>query len=334
MKSCMDLPEATIEGKEEDSASAGPKTCGYARMSVGEIMSRDVATVFPDCSVAEAALKMAEAGISCVVVTERGRIVGILTETDFRKIIVVQGDRIYQTKVADVMSASVESVSADLSVLDASRMMQDKRIRRLPVLDGEKLIGIVTQTDLTRALTSFGHWKDVRDLMSSPVSKIQIGASIVAVARLMNINKISSVIVMSNDDVAGMVTQRDILKKVIAVKKDPKGTRVEEVMTSPVISVPASCSVFSAGKTMLDLNIRRLLIMDNQTACGIITQTDIFQAVENKLQAEEERQDRLLQAVRVEVRAKTLHMAGAALLGGITLAGIVSGIVWWMYRGL
>jgi CBS domain-containing protein len=324
MESCLEKTETTIERDAEDLILSRPITSARTCISVEDVMSKQVVTVSPHEGIVDAALKMAEASISCVIVTVRDTIVGILTETDFRKIVVVQGDCIYQTKVADVMSVSVQSVSADLSVLDASRIMQDKQIRRLPVLDGKRLLGIVTQTDLTQALTSFGQWKDVQDIMSQPVCKIQTGASIVAAARLMNISKVSSVIVMIGDDAVGMLTQRDILKKVIAQERDPKATKIEDVMSSPVMTVLPGDSVFSASKTMLDLDIRRLVIMDDKKVHGIITQTDVFRAVENKLQTEEEEQRRLHQAIRSEAAAKILNMATVILLlGGIAIAGIV-----------
>jgi CBS domain-containing protein len=329
MESCMELPAATLESNEEDSILANPIRSAHRRIQVGEVMSKGVITVSPHQDIIDAALKMAEAGISCVIVTVGDDVVGILTETDFRKMVVAQGDSIYQTKVTDVMSGPVVSASADLSVLDASRMMQDRQVRRLPVLDGKQLVGIVTQTDLTRALTSFEQWRDVGDLMSETVYEIQIGASIVAAAELMNVSKISSVIVTSEDDVLGVLTQRDILKKVIAEEKDPKATRVEEIMSSPLISVAPTCSLFSASKTMADLNIRRLVVMDDRTVCGIITQTDVFKAIENKLQTEKEEKQRLHQAIRSEATAKALNMATVVLLlGGITIAGIVMAILW------
>lgn len=152
-------------------------------------------------------------------------------------------------------------------------------------MTGAMIEGKVEDASLASSVTSSQAWMSVGDVMSKHVA---------TAAKLMNISKISSIVVMNDDDVVGVLTQRDILKKVIARKKDPKGINVDEVMSSPVISVPPSYSVFSASKTMEDLNIRRLVIMNGKTVCGIITQTDIFRAVEDKLQAEEEKQQSLL----------------------------------------
>jgi len=94
--------------------------------------------------------------------------------------------------------------------------------------------------------------------------------------------------------VVGILTQRDIFKKVIAARQDPCQVKVEEIMSANVISVPRSYSVFSASKSMAELKIRRLVVMEESHVFGIVTQTDIFNAVKNKLEAEEKKHLRLL----------------------------------------
>ena len=328
VESCMDLTTVKTESQIEEPTFANPMAISHRRVKVRDVMSNNVATVSPNQNVADAALKMAHGGISCVIVTEKDAVEGILTETDLRRVVALQGDCIYQAKVADVMSGSVEMVSADLCVLDATKIMQDKHVRRLPVLHGKQLVGIVTQTDLTRALTSFGHWKDVKDIMSGNVCEIQTGASVVAAARLMNDREISSIVVMKDDSAVGVLTQKDILQKVIAIKKNPKGIKVEEVMSFPVISVAESNSVFSASKTMEDMNIRRLVVMEGKTVCGIVTQTDVCKAIEDKVQTEETKQYMLLQAGRAEAAAKILgrieHVLDSAIVSATVINDMIS----------
>jgi PAS domain S-box-containing protein len=70
---------------------------------------------------------------------------------------------------------------------------------------------------------------------------------------------------------------------------------MEQVMSSPVMSISSSFSVFSASKMMEEMNVRRLVVMKDKRLCGIVTQTDIFMAVRGKLQAEEEKHFKLLE---------------------------------------
>jgi len=258
-------------------------------------MSKDVLTISPNETVAIAAMRMSEKDVSCIVVLDNGDAAGILTETDLLKRTMAQGKDARQTTVAEIMSSPVQTAPSNLSVVDAGRIMETKHIKRLPIINEGRLVGIVTQTDLTRVLTYYGMWKDVSEIMNSDVIWIQKGASVAEAARLMASRGISALVVMAGDKVVGVLTERDLLKRVIALHKDPNHTRVEKVMSSPVASVSADCSVFSASRAMERIGIRRLLVMDDLELHGIVTQTDIFMAVRNKLQAEEQKNFRLLE---------------------------------------
>jgi len=173
--------------------------------------------------------------------------------------------------------------------------MGQKRIKRLPIADDDRLVGIVTQTDLVRALTSYGLWRDVSEIMNRDVACVQTGASIAEAAEIMTRRSISCVVVLDGDKTVGILTQKDLLGRVVALKRDPALVKIEEVMSSPVTAVSASYSVFSASKVMEEMNVRRLIVMRGERLCGVVTQTDIFTALRQKLQAEEERNFSLLE---------------------------------------
>ena len=276
-------------------ASDGLIISSWPWLNVGYVMSEDVATICPDEIVISAAKIMSDKKISCLVVVDNGNVAGIITETDMLRRVGDNGKEIYRTKLGRIMSSPVESVPPDLSVLEASKIMGVKHIKRLPILKDEKLVGIVTQTDLVRALTSYGLWRDISEIMSRDIAGIQRNASVAEAAKIMTSRKISCIIVMDGDDVVGVLTEKDLLGRVVALKRDPANTRVEDVMSFPVTSVLPAFSVFSASKVMEEMNIRRLVIMKDKRLCGVVTQTDIFMAVRNKLQAEEEKSLRLLE---------------------------------------
>ncbi len=264
-------------------------------LQVADVMSKDVATACPDETVVAAARVMSERKISCMVVMDNGDMTGILTETDVLRRVVRNGKDFYRTTLRQIMSSPVESVPSDLSVLDASEIMGQKRIKRLPIVDEGKLVGIVTQTDLVRALTSYGLWKDVSEIMNRDIACIQTGASVAEAAETMTSRSISCIIILDGQRVAGILTQKDLLGRVVALKRDPAHVKIEEVMSSPVISISASYSVFSSSKIMEEMNVRRLVVMRGGQLCGVVTQTDIFKALREKLQAEEERNFSLLE---------------------------------------
>ncbi|UCC22450.1 MAG: sigma 54-interacting transcriptional regulator [Planctomycetota bacterium] len=143
---------------------------------------------------------------------------------------------------------------------------------------------MVSQTDLLRASASYGMWRDVSEIMSRDVAVIDRGASVSEAAEIMTKRQISCIVVMEGEEVAGVMTERDLLKKVIGAGEDPAEVSTEEVMSSPVISVAPNCSIFNGSCLMEQMNIHRLVVIEDNQLQGIVTQTDIFRVVRLKLQ--------------------------------------------------
>ena len=256
----------------------------WVPLAVVDVMRKDVVTICSDETVASAAKIMSENNVSCVVVADNGSVAGILTETDFLKRVAVREKDFDRIKVREIMSCPVETISPDLSVFDAIRIMEDKHIKRLPILEKKQLVGIVTQTDLVQVVTFYGRWKDVEEIMSRDVAGIQSDATIVEAAEIMTSRKISCIVVLEGDEVVGIVTERDLLARVVAPQKSPDQITMAEVMSTPVASVSADYSVFSSSRIMEKMGIRRLVVTEDKRPCGIISQTDILRATKKKLE--------------------------------------------------
>jgi transcriptional regulator with GAF, ATPase, and Fis domain len=258
----------------------------WVPLTVGNVMSKDVITICSYETVSSAAKIMSENSVSCIVVADNGSVTGILTETDFLKR-VADGETDFDgIKVREIMSASVETISPNLPVPDAIRIMEDKHIKRLPILENKRLAGIVTQTDLVRVVTFYGRWKDVEEIMSKDVAGIQSKATVVEAAEVMTRRNISCIVVLEGEEMVGVVTERDLLERVVALQKDPSQIKMEEMMSSPVTAVSPDYSVFSSSRIMEKMNIRRLVVAEDNRPCGIIAQTDILRATKKKLQKE------------------------------------------------
>ncbi|MDT8303041.1 MAG: CBS domain-containing protein [Sedimentisphaerales bacterium] len=263
-------------------------------LEVGDIMTEDIATICPGASVVSAARIMSDKNISCIIVSDNEKISGIITETDLLKKGVAGGNDFRKMAVEQIMSSPVHSVQCNLSVLETGQIMENKKIRRLIVLEKERLVGIITQTDIVRVLTSYSTWKDVSEIMTSDVAVIASTVTVKEAVEVMASEDISCVVGMDNNAVAGIFTERDLLKRVIAMKRDPAQIILKNVMSSPVVSVPANYSIPSASKAMEKMGIRRVVVMENEILQGVITQTDILKAMKKKLQEEEENYFRLL----------------------------------------
>jgi len=116
------------------------------------VMKKPVVTVDKNCSVREAAQIMSEKGIGCIVVMDDETPVGIATERDILQRVVAKGLDASKVKMEDIMSRPLITINGSMPIVNAIRVMQRNNIRRLPIIENKKLVGIVTQRDLLRAL--------------------------------------------------------------------------------------------------------------------------------------------------------------------------------------
>ena len=108
----------------------------------------------PEQSVYEALQMMAEYDVGCLMVCEQGRLVGILSERDYARKGVLQGHLSHETKVRDMMTSPVMSITPEHTVDDCMNLMTERHFRHLPVLDGNKVIGMVSIGDLVKWIIS------------------------------------------------------------------------------------------------------------------------------------------------------------------------------------
>ena len=112
-----------------------------------DLMSRDVKVISPETSIREAATQMREGDFGMLPVGENDRLIGAITDRDIAIRAVAQGKEGH-TKVREVMSEGIAWVFEDQTVEDAAKMMSERQVRRLPVVDRKKrLVGIVALGD-------------------------------------------------------------------------------------------------------------------------------------------------------------------------------------------
>ena len=288
------LPSELAESQIRNSGSSTLTATPRAWLEVGDVMSRDIATVSPGSTVVSAAEIMSSNNISCLIVSDNGRLSGIVTETDMLKKAVANGHDFNEMKVEQIMSSPVRSVARNLSIMEAGTIMETENIRRLVITEEQQPVGIVTQSDMVRVLASYTLSKEVSEVMTSDVAVIASSENVKVAAELMVSQDISCLVAMDNDTVVGIFTERDLLKKVVAAKRDPAKTSLKDVMSSPVVTIPSDYSVLSARRLLEKVGIRRLVIVDDEILRGVITQTDILKAIRATLQEEEKNYHRLL----------------------------------------
>lgn len=117
-------------------------------MKVSDLMSKNVASVKPETSLIEAAKVMKDMNVGSVPVVDGDRLVGILTDRDIVVRNIAMDKNAQNSKVKDVMTFGLSTADPGMDIHDAARLMSEKQIRRLPVVEDGKLIGMVALGDI------------------------------------------------------------------------------------------------------------------------------------------------------------------------------------------
>jgi CBS domain-containing protein len=112
----------------------------------------EVHAIAPDAPVIDAIRLMAEKFIGALLVMDGNRLVGIVSERDYARKVVLQGHSSRETPVRDIMTAQVVAVSPDDTAERCMQLVTDRRIRHLPVLRGGEVVGVVSIGDLVKAV--------------------------------------------------------------------------------------------------------------------------------------------------------------------------------------
>jgi CBS domain-containing protein len=303
---------------------------------VSEVMSREVRTVTPDAPAAQAVeMLIGKAYRALPVIDAERRVVGILTDGDLLARLQLPNARVQMElteaelsrelaalagsgqTVADLMVSPAVTTFADAAIGDAVRVMTERGIKRLPVVDRDgKLVGMVSRVDVLRALAQPpvaetaehvplpGSHRVVREVMlagaptvpaDTPLSQVVDHLVIAAERRV--------VVVDAQQHALGIITDGDLLRRAAAGERagllqaftgrgsggqqaglDLGKRKAAEVMTSPVITVTPDTPLLDALRLLLQRKIKRLPVVDEQgRVVGIVGRGDILHALAQEL---------------------------------------------------
>ena len=127
---------------------------------VNQVMSKNVLSLDKSTSLQEAAEHMKKLNVGCVIVTEGNNPIGIITERDFVTKIAAEGRPLF-TEIKEVMSSPLITIDPEETIWEASELMKEKLIHKLPVKENDEIVGIMTTTDIVK-ISSVGSDSEMR----------------------------------------------------------------------------------------------------------------------------------------------------------------------------
>jgi len=273
-------------------------------VTVADVMTPRPVVSAPEDTVAQALLAMRDRGISSVLVSPPAGVLGhgILTMRDIIGKIVTYGLDPDAVRVGEVTTWRLITASPAWSLREVAAQMARSRVRRLPVVAGGRLLGLISDTDVFTALVPRLEWEQarlvrktramhraartgpvrtVRDLMSAPVLTVAPDATIRdAVAKMVQAGVASLLVLEDGDLAAGIVTKRDVVTKIVARGLDIGEVSVGEIASSPVMTIEPDATVEACSSRMAVEGVRRFPVREGAAIIGIVSDSDILAAVE------------------------------------------------------
>jgi len=139
-------------------------------ITVADVMTKSVISVDASMTINETAKMMEDAKVGAVIVMENNTPVGIVTDRDFAVKVAAHAYEI-STPIKQIMSSPLLSINSDESVRNAADLMHEREVRKLPVISDDKVVGIITATDIVNLLAVCVE-EDMRDMYFHSVAKI------------------------------------------------------------------------------------------------------------------------------------------------------------------
>ena len=247
---------------------------------VGNYLTAFPISVLDSVSLHDAVGFMARRGIGNLIVsTDEGKPLGILTELDILNQ-VAEKNTYPDIELSKMIITTFVNITPDTSIQRAAELIISQKARLLVFADSDKLVGIITPSDLLRAFRKTYVAPTLDDVVSKNVSHMSYDESIFDVCKAMYGKRIGSMIVDGKDSKHGIFTERDLVFKVLH-NKVQLNESIELYSSFPLITTKDGILANEAASIMALHHIKRLALTDDEKITGVVTVRDIVDAFQS-----------------------------------------------------
>ena len=266
-------------------------------MQIKNLMSENLITVDKDQNLSDALKLLRKHNVSRLPVTNNKELVGIISERDIANKL---GSSKYESMpasrlhISSVMVKDVFTVPLTMQLEDVAKLMLDNGIGSVPVMDDDKMVGIVSKADFVTLASGIAFDKiTVKEIMSKDLTVVSPTDRLVHARRQMIESHVGRLPVVEDDELVGMITSKDLMRAFIDFRKKVpekyqksqiKEVLVEDIMSTNPTTVTGDMSITEVSEIIMETGFNGLPVVEDSKVVGIITQTDILKLIE-KLEA-------------------------------------------------
>jgi signal-transduction protein with cAMP-binding, CBS, and nucleotidyltransferase domain len=250
---------------------------------VSEVMTTHLTTAPASASIYQVMETMVAEDVGRIIVTDDDIPVGIFTEKDVLKRVVNAGIDAPKAAIRNVITSPVRAVREETHIIEAFGKMYRGKFRHLLVRGRRgKIIGIVSMRRILNIAVELGQGlsetKTLGDIAGGAVLTVDENTSVHETIELMSKKNVTAVVVTSSGNPTGIFTERDVLKRVATKKIPLKETRIDQVMTAPLVIMPRSALVGDVLAEMSRRDIRNMPVSGaGGELVGLVAMPEILQ---------------------------------------------------------
>ena len=261
-------------------------------MQIKNLMSTALITIDKDQSLADALKLLRKNKISRLPVLNNKELVGIVSERDIAKKL---GSSKYESMpasrlhVSSVMVKDIISVPQTMRLAEVAKIMLENGIGSVPVMDEDKMVGIVSKADFV-TLAVDGEYDKIctKELMSKDIKSVSPSERLVHARRVSIDSKVGRLPVIDDETLVGMITSKDLIRAFIDFRKKVpekyqksqiKEVLVEDIMSTNPRFVTKDTCISDVARIMMETGFNGLPVVEDDVVVGIVTQTDILRLI-------------------------------------------------------